>query len=177
PLRDLIDARAVAIRPVLSEPGDARVYEPRVDLAERRIIDPEAGLHVGPEVLDDDVRLGSQPPEDVESGARLQIQRDAPLVAVHVLEVGTVAWTAKRIGGLEVLGNFNLDDVRAPIRQLADARRSGAHAAQVEDCEARERKRRLRDGHAEQLASIVTTGQHRRREGTDSARRTRRSCE
>src|SRR5205823_2846504 len=37
-LRDLIDTRSIPIGTVLTEPGDARVDEPRIDLAQRRVV-------------------------------------------------------------------------------------------------------------------------------------------
>ena len=50
-LRDLVEAGAFAIRPVLAEAGDAGVDQPRIDRPQRRIVDAETELHVGPVVL------------------------------------------------------------------------------------------------------------------------------
>ena len=50
-LRDLVEARTVAIRPVLPEAGDAGIDDPRIDRLQALVIDPEAELHVRPVVL------------------------------------------------------------------------------------------------------------------------------
>ena len=55
-LRDLVEARAVAIRPALPETGDAGVDQARVDRLQRLVVDAKAGFHVGPVVLDHDIR-------------------------------------------------------------------------------------------------------------------------
>src|SRR3989442_983888 len=50
-LRNLVHAPAVPIRAVLPEPRNARVDEPRIGLAPRRVVDAPAGLHVWPAAL------------------------------------------------------------------------------------------------------------------------------
>src|SRR5882672_8396383 len=52
PLRDLVEPRPVAVRPVLAEARDAREDDARVDLLQRLVVDAEAALHVGAVVLD-----------------------------------------------------------------------------------------------------------------------------
>ena len=54
-LRDLVDAGAALIGPVLAKAGDAAIDDARVDLAHRLVIDAEPVLHVGFVVLDDDI--------------------------------------------------------------------------------------------------------------------------
>ena len=64
----------------------------------------------------------------------LEIERDRPLVAMQVLEVGTVA----RPAHVHLTGrrrHLDLDAVGAPVGKVADGRRTGAHARQVEDFE------------------------------------------
>ena len=116
-LRDLIDAGAIAVRPVLSESRDAAVDDPRVDRAHRVVVDAEAVLDVGAEVLDHDVGTPRQREEDLAAARVLQVERDAALVAVQVLEVGAVAAAA---GDVVVgAGRLDADHLGAPVGELA----------------------------------------------------------
>ena len=54
-LRDLVEARPLAIGPVLAEARDAGVDEARVERLQALVIDAEPELHVGPVILDHDV--------------------------------------------------------------------------------------------------------------------------
>ena len=74
-LRDLVDARALGVGAVLPEAGDAAVDDARVDRAQRLVVDLEAVLDVGAEVLDDDVGVLHQAVEDVAAGVGLQVER------------------------------------------------------------------------------------------------------
>ena len=56
-LRDLVEARPLAIGAVLAEAGDAGIDDALVDLAQVLVIDAEPILHVGAEVLDHHVGL------------------------------------------------------------------------------------------------------------------------
>ena len=96
-----------------------RVDDARVDLRERLVVDAEAVLHVGPEVLDHHVGLLDQAQEDREAFRRLQVERDAALVAVQVLEVRP----SRGPPGLAAppLRRLDLDDVGAPVGELAHA--------------------------------------------------------
>ena len=138
-LRDLIDSGPVAIGAVLAESGDARVDEPRVHLAECRIVDAQPDLHVGPEVLHHHVGPRSETPQHGDAFLRFQIDGDAALVAMQVLEVGAVARPAGRVARVEVLGRLDLDDVRSPVSKLADAGRSRADPGEIEHREAGQR--------------------------------------
>ena len=77
--------------------------------------------------------------QDGAAGLRFQIERDAALVAMQVLEIAGMARAADRIAGLEPLRRLDLDDVGAPVRELAHAGRARAHARQIENGEAGER--------------------------------------
>ena len=113
---------AVAIRPALPETGDAGVDQARVDRLQRLVVDAEAGFHVGPIVLDHDIRLAHQLAEDLDPFRRFQIQRQTALVAVQVLEIGTVARTAEPFA--RTGRRLDLDHLGAPIGELAHRRRT-----------------------------------------------------
>ena len=70
---------------------------------------------------------------------RLQVEREAALVAVQVLEVGSVAPAAGRVDA-GAAGRLDLDHVGAPVGELAHRRRSGAVRGEVEHFETVERQ-------------------------------------
>ena len=94
-LGDLVEARTVGIGAVLAEAGQAHVDEPRIDRAQRLVVDAEPLLHVGPVVLDQHVGGGRQLLQDRDALGRLEVERDAALVAVQVEEIGAVARPAQ----------------------------------------------------------------------------------
>jgi hypothetical protein len=55
---------------------------------------------------------------------------------VQILEVGALARAAGRLAEPEMLGGLDLDDIGAPVGELAGSRRPGAHASQVQHGEA-----------------------------------------
>src|SRR5712692_3897550 len=71
PLRDLVIARPVAVRPGLAEARDAAVDQSRVYLRQGVVIDAEPVLDVGAEVLDIDIGPRHQALEDLDSARRL----------------------------------------------------------------------------------------------------------
>ena len=135
-LGDLIEAGAIGVRPGLSESGDARIDELGIDLGERLVVDPEPAFHIWPIVLNHHVGLLHHPLEGRDTCRRLEIDRDAALVAVEIGKIRPVARPA-HVGRLDVLGRLDLDHVRAPVGELAHACRPGAHAREVENGEAR----------------------------------------
>ena len=139
-LRDLVESRPQAVRPVLAVAGDAGVDEARVDRGHRLVVDAELSLHVGTEVLDQHVGLQHQLLEDRDALGRLQVQRHAALVAVDVAEVAAFARAADAFAFVHRRRHLDLDDLRAPVGELADRRRAGANAGEVEDGEVRERR-------------------------------------
>ena len=132
-LRDLVEAGPVSVRPILAEAGDAGVDEARIDARQRLVVDAQALLHAGPEILHDHVRLPHHALERGEAFRRLEIQRQAALVAMQVLEVGALARAAHRL--FRPGRRFDLDDVGAPVGELARASRPCPHAGEVEDGE------------------------------------------
>src|SRR6185312_10595911 len=134
-LRDLVEARPLAIGPVLAEARNAGIDEARIDRAQRLVIDAEPVLHVGPVVLDHDVGLCHQLLEDGDALLRFEVERDGALVAVEILEIRRVACSALQ----RVLADrLDLDDVGAPIGELPHAGRPGPHAGKIDNLVGRE---------------------------------------
>src|SRR5262249_23856941 len=112
------------------------------DLLEVLVVDAETLLHVGAEILDHHVGLPHHSPERGEPRLGLEVEGDRALVAVQVLEVGTVARAAGGVAGPFQLGRrLNLDDVGAPVGELAHAGRARAYPGQVQDGEPLKRAR------------------------------------
>src|SRR5262249_51146630 len=90
------------------------------------------------EILDHDIGLLSQLEEDLLPLGGFQIERQTALVAVQVLEIGTVAAAAGGVGMLT--RGLDLDHIGAPISELAHRGRAGAMGSQIDDLEAVERQ-------------------------------------
>src|SRR3990172_6898175 len=131
PLRDLIETRARRIGPILPEPGNARVDEPRVGLLQGFVIDAEAELHVRPEVFHDDIGALGAFAENGDAFRVPEVARDAALIAGQVLKVRVVPVALPGVAHRQPHRGFDHDDVGAPIRELAHAGRAGAHAGQI----------------------------------------------
>src|SRR5258708_7493444 len=98
------------IRAVLAKAGNAAVDDARVDLAHRFVIDAEPVLHVGFVVLDDDIGALGELHKDRAALIAFEVQGHCPLVAVQVLEIGTVAAAAGRVD--QLAGGLDLDHLR-----------------------------------------------------------------
>ena len=138
-LRDLIDPGPLRIRPGLAEAGDAAIDDALVDLLDGFVIDAEAELHLGAEILDDHIGLLGQLHKDRLAVRAFQVEREAALVAVQVLEIEPFAARAGDVVG-GAAGRLDLDDLGAPIGELAHRGRSGAGMRQVEHGEAGKRQ-------------------------------------
>src|SRR5581483_4451484 len=86
-LGDHAEARALAVRARLSESRDAHHHQAGIQT--REVCVPEAPLleTAGPEVLDDDVAFGNEPPDDVLAGFRPEVDRYERLVAEEARRV------------------------------------------------------------------------------------------
>ena len=138
-LGDLIETGALGVGAVLAEAGDAGKDDAGVDGLQAFVIDAEAVFDIGAEIFHHHVGLFRQPHENLQPAGGLQIKRDAPLVAVDVLEIGSIAGAAHALGGVDFLGRLDLDHVGPPIGQLAHRRRARAHAGEIKDGEAGKR--------------------------------------
>jgi hypothetical protein len=130
-LCDLVEARPVAVGPVLAEAGDAREDDARVDLGERLVVDAEAELHIRAIVLHQHVGGLHQPLEYRARGRELEIQGHRALVAVQVLHVGAVARAAHALVRIDPRRRFDLDHVGAEVGELAHAARARAYPRPV----------------------------------------------
>ena len=95
PLRDLVESRTVAVRPVLPKAGDAGINDPRIDRLQALVIHPEAELHVRPVVLHHHISLSDEALHHRQPVRRLQVQGQTALVAVQVLKVRTMPLSAQ----------------------------------------------------------------------------------
>ena len=138
-LGHLVETRALGIGAALAEAGNAGEDDLLVDLFQRLVIDAETVLDVGPVVLGDDVGFFDELHENLQAVRILQVQREAALVAVQVLEVGAGALAAPAVGEIESGRRLDLDDVGAPVGELAHCGGTGTHAGQVDYTEARQR--------------------------------------
>jgi hypothetical protein len=118
-----------------------------IDLAQALVIDAEPRLYIGAKVLDHDIGFLSHTPEDIPALGIFQIERHRALVAVQILEVGTVARAARLLSGGVLRQRIDLDDIRSPVRQLPHAGRSGPDAGQVENGKAGKGLRGTMEGH------------------------------
>src|SRR5262249_6479803 len=133
-LRDQIVGWPRDQRPLLTESRNAQVDHTRVQSLCDLIADAEAVTDAGAEVLDDDVALGDQFVRNLEPFRRLEVERNAALVAVHQEKQATL--TADERTNMPVvvaLRRLDLDHVGTDIRQQRRAERPGHDARKVEN--------------------------------------------
>ena len=103
------------------------------------VVDAEPVLHVRPEILDQHVGLLDEALEHGAPFGRLQVERQAALVAMQVLEIRRRArGPPGESVALERRRRLDLDDVGAPIGELPHGRRAGADPRQIEHEKARQ---------------------------------------
>ena len=100
-LRDLVDARPVAIGAVLAEAGNAGEDDAFVDLAQFVVVDAEPVFHVGAEILHHHIGLRDHAQEGGVPLRRLEVEGHAALVAMQVLEIRSLARPARRLAFLQ----------------------------------------------------------------------------
>ena len=79
--------RALRFRSVAPEARDRQHDQLRVRLRQRLIADAETVHHVGPEILDQHVRLADQRQREFLCARRAQVDRDASLAGVDHVEI------------------------------------------------------------------------------------------
>ena len=155
----------------MAEARDGADHEARVQRPERLGVEAVALEAADLEVLDDDVGLGREAPDQGPTLGGLEIGRDAALAAVAAVEIGgaEVARLAAVPGSDEgrsplarvvaAAGALHLDHVGPEIRQQLPAPGPGQDTGQFEDADAVEGWRGSRNGHG--MASAESTGLRR----------------
>ena len=118
-LSDLIVAGPVAIRPLFTKAGDARVHQTGIHRAQRFIVDPKPPLHVRTEILHQHIRPLHQPLQDLNAARLLEIQRES----IACFDAGSGSRIHAR-GSLDRPSAVQPGSPVRPYRQ-AGARRSG----------------------------------------------------
>jgi len=126
------EAGTRGVRTVLPETRDAAEHDALVDLAQCRVVDAQPRLDVGPKILDDHVCSLDELAEDLQPFRVFQVERHAALVAMHILEIAAFARAAGSFAFVEAGRHLDLDHLRAPVGELANAGRARAHAGQVD---------------------------------------------
>src|SRR6185437_15978611 len=119
--------------PVLAETGNAGEYNALVRFAQRVVVDAETALHVGTEIFHHHVGFLDHAHQGGVPQRRFQIECHAAYVAYKHLEVGTFARATRTLTVGEMRRRLDLDDVGAPVGELAHAGRARSHARQIED--------------------------------------------
>jgi hypothetical protein len=138
-LGDRLETLEAAEGTVGAEALDGGVDEPRVDLGERLVAEPQAVERAWPEVLDQHVGLGDHLPEQALALLRLEVERQALLVGVeHEEEQAVAVLLVTHVGARDVatLGLLELDHVGAEEGQHLRAGRSCLVVRHVDDADA-----------------------------------------
>ncbi len=117
------------------------VDDARIDGANVVVAEPQTVHDVGTIVFKDDVADGAELQEDVAAGVPGEVEREAVLIAVVVVEVrrpvvpvGLRARDQPKAAELVPLSwGFDLDDLGAVIAEHACAERSGPNGREVDD--------------------------------------------
>ncbi|MNV64591.1 hypothetical protein D3C71_1572410 [compost metagenome] len=131
-LHDLVESRALAVRAVLPEPGDAGKDHAWVQAAQAFIREPQPLLHYGTEVLHHHVRAAHQRGQDFGAFGRLQVQAEAALVAMQVLFIRAPAPPGDR-SAVTRWRRFDADDIGPPVRQQPNGNRASAGNGKIQD--------------------------------------------
>src|SRR4051812_20013380 len=129
---------------VLAESRDRAVDQPRINLQQRLVTEPQRLERARPIVLDQDIGAGDQLLEDLAAGFLLQIQGDRPLVRPLGQEGGAHVATVERPVGapltalVGLVRMLDLDDIGAEHRQLVGGKRPRQHMGDIDDANALE---------------------------------------
>ena len=108
--------------------------EPRVEGPKRHLIEAETGEPADPGVLDEDVRVRQEPPQDLGAIGRLEVETETAFVPVDGEVVGRRPVPVGRFGayprrspaaGRIALRRLHLDDVRPQVAEKHRAVRPG----------------------------------------------------
>src|SRR5688500_381736 len=137
-LHERLVAGAVGARPGTSERGDRAVDEPRVVGGQRAVAEPELLHGAGADVLDQHVRPLREALDDGDPLGRLEVHRDAALVAVVDDVTGRLAVLVRRPRARLVADGRVLDlhHVGAHVAEQRATIRTGKDAREVDDLDA-----------------------------------------
>ena len=136
-LGDLVHARSVAVRSVLTEARNAAHYNARIDSLQGLVVDAEPIFDGGPKILHHHVGVRCQAIEQLAAGGRLQVKEHRAFIAVQVFAIEV------REAGIHTAqaGPRYLNDLGPEIGQNADGGRARASLAQIEDLDVTQRAR------------------------------------
>ena len=144
-LRHRVEARHSGHRPVVAEPGDARIDQAGEARGQDPFVIQAPLLHpAGPEVLDQHVGALEQAQQRRAPGRAAQVDADAGLAAVEAVEIGALPAPERRPpgAGLVARRRLHLDHVGAVVGEQLGAERPRENAGEVDDPEAGERRPR-----------------------------------
>ena len=102
----------------LAVAGDRAIDQPRIDLAQRLVAEPEAVHHAGAEILDQDIGFRDQPMNERDRIGILEVEREASLSRIELAEIGAVAVADRRAQPHVVaFRRLDLDHLRADVGQ------------------------------------------------------------
>ena len=133
-LDDHVVGPAPGVGPGLSEPGTGRVDQSGEPCLQRFVIQSEFLHHARPEILHQDVRLADQFEEQFAAVGMLQIDRDALLAPVDVLEVAAHAlFEGAKSPRLIAAEGLDLDDIGTQVAQGHGREGTREYPGQVDD--------------------------------------------
>src|SRR5215831_7615850 len=138
----------VAERAPRAEGRDGAVDDPRTDAGGAGEVEPELVDRSRPEALHEDVGPADQAVQDLEPTGRLQVERQAFLVAIQGDERGALATPVGRGPGPGVVptpGPLDLDDLGAHVSEGLRAERTRHVLGQIGDDDALQRVRHARE--------------------------------
>ena len=144
-LSQRVEDAVAGVRSFVAQPRHRGVDDARVDLPDGLVVHAQPLHDAETEVLRNRVGLLCKPVEDGAPLVALEVQRDAPLVAVHRLEVGVVlaarrAYAPPRIAAR---GVFDLDHLGAHVGEHHGRPRPVLEDSEVQDFDAVERRRHV----------------------------------
>ena len=147
-LDDMIVSGLLAARPVLAECRKRRIDQPRIDLGEILVAEPERLKGPGAIVLDEHVGRRDQLFQNLAAALGLQVERDGALVRSLRQEAGAHLAIVQFLVGagraalIRVVRIINLDDIGTEHGELIGGERPRQHVRHVDHANSLERTHR-----------------------------------